>query len=60
MGRFGVYVWLLPSIHKALKRLARERACSIGKLIERMVVTELKAQGCELDRQDLHAHWRSL
>ena len=60
MKRFGVYVWLLPSIHKTLQQLARESACSIGALIERMVVTELKAQGCELDQRDLRAHWRSL
>ena len=60
MGRLGVYVWLLPSVHKAPKLLAQERSCSVGKLIERMVVTELQARGCELDQDDLRAHQWSL
>ena len=56
MGRLGVYVWLLPSIHRALRLLAEEQQCSVGKLIERMLVTELQARGCKLDGDDLHAY----
>ncbi len=59
MGRHGVYIWLLPGVRRALIGLATEQACSLGRLIERILVDELRRQGCELDPDDLDAYRRA-
>lgn len=59
MARFGVYVWLLPSVRRALNQLAQDRACSLGRMIEHIVMDELNRRGAELDRDDLDAYHRT-
>ena len=59
MGRHGVYVWLLPSVRRALIGMATDRACSLGRLIEHILMDELDRQGCAIDGDDLDAYRRS-
>jgi len=60
MTRHGVYVWLQPDVWRTLLRLAEERSCSLGKLIEHLVMAELERRGCEIDPDELRIYRRSL
>lgn len=58
MSRYGVYVWLLPGVRQTLKKMADDQACSVGKVVERIVMNELLRQGREgeIGADDLEAY----
>lgn len=60
MARHGVYVWLQSDVRRTLLGLAEERGCSLGKLIEHLLMAELERRGCEIDPDEQRIYRRSL
>jgi len=60
MAHHGVYVWLQSDVRRALQRLAAERGCTLGKMIEHILMAELERRECEIDPDELRIYRRSL